>query len=153
MVAGVDGGPGVEQRPDYLPPPFAGGDNKRVVAVDVPCLDPCAVGEDLPYDGGVPARGGLDEGRGAVPVRAVDVGPGLDDILLRVCCLSWGLEAAERELNWPRRSARLVLRIALERLAAHYGLKRRPRPAATRILGWGLPDHVPQHALPPDMEQ
>jgi len=104
-------------------------------------------------------RDGLNTSERAIAARQrlhaalAAVGPGLDDILLRVCCLSWGLEAAERELNWPRRSARLVLRIALERLAAHYGLKRRPRPAATRILGWGLPDHVPQHALPPDMEQ
>ena len=37
------------------------------------------------------------------------VGPGLDAILLEVCCLQSGLEAAERRLGWPRRSGRLVL--------------------------------------------
>jgi hypothetical protein len=48
-------------------------------------------------------------------------GPGLSSVLLEVCCLSSGLEAAERHLKWPKRSAKLVLLIALERLAQHYG--------------------------------
>ena len=76
-------------------------------------------------------------------------GPGLDEILLETCCLSRGLESAERRLGWPRRSARLILRIALDRLARHYGLKKdRPERRAARILGWGLPGHIPEHALP-----
>ena len=50
------------------------------------------------------------------------VGPGLDDVLLRVCCFLDGIEAAERALGWPTRSGKLVLGIALERLARHYGL-------------------------------
>lgn len=50
------------------------------------------------------------------------VGPGLADVLLQVCCHLKGLEQAERDLNWPRRSGKLVLSIALERLAIHYGL-------------------------------
>jgi len=49
-------------------------------------------------------------------------GPGLSSILLEVCCLASGLEAAERHLKWPKRSAKLVLVLALERLADHYGL-------------------------------
>jgi hypothetical protein len=48
-------------------------------------------------------------------------GPGLSSVLLEVCCLSSGLEAAERHLKWPKRSAKLVLLIALERLVQHYG--------------------------------
>ncbi|MFP4003568.1 MAG: DUF6456 domain-containing protein, partial [Alphaproteobacteria bacterium] len=50
-------------------------------------------------------------------------GPGLADALLQVCCHLKGLEEAERALGWPRRSGKLVLAIALERLAVHYGMK------------------------------
>jgi len=50
------------------------------------------------------------------------VGPGLSDALLQVCCHLKGLEEAERDLNWPRRSGKLVLAMALDRLAIHYGL-------------------------------
>ncbi|MEQ8267603.1 MAG: DUF6456 domain-containing protein [Parvibaculum sp.] len=53
----------------------------------------------------------------------VATGPHLSDILLSVCCHLEGLEAAERGFGWPRRSAKLVLQIALDRLAAHYGMK------------------------------
>lgn len=49
-------------------------------------------------------------------------GPDLQDILLRVCCHLEGLEAAEKGLGWPRRAGKLVLQIALKRLAAHYRL-------------------------------
>ena len=55
--------------------------------------------------------------------KALDaVGPGLADALVQVCCHLKGLEQAERDLNWPRRSGKLVLSMALERLAIHYGL-------------------------------
>lgn len=50
------------------------------------------------------------------------VGPGLSDILVRVCCHHEGLETAERAFGWPQRTAKIVLGIALERLAKHYGL-------------------------------
>lgn len=50
------------------------------------------------------------------------VGPGLSDILWRVICAGETLPIAERALEWPVRSGRLVLTLALDRLAAHYGL-------------------------------
>lgn len=50
------------------------------------------------------------------------VGPGLRDVLLSVCCHLEGLEDAERALGWPRRAGKVVLQIALDRLAAHYGM-------------------------------
>lgn len=53
------------------------------------------------------------------------VGPGLSDILLSVCCHLQGLEAAERGFGWPKRAGKLVLQIALDRLAAHYGIEER----------------------------
>ncbi|WP_414711878.1 DUF6456 domain-containing protein [Sphingomonas sp. CFBP9021] len=47
-------------------------------------------------------------------------GPGLADIVWRVVCAGEGLPAAERALSWPARAGRLVLTLALDRLAAHY---------------------------------
>lgn len=51
------------------------------------------------------------------------VGPGLSDILIRVCCFHEGLEQAERTLAWPSRSGKVVLRIGLDRLADFYKIK------------------------------
>lgn len=50
-------------------------------------------------------------------------GPGLSDILWRVICAGEGLVAAEKELGWPSRAGKLVLGLALDRVADHYGLK------------------------------
>ncbi|WP_277983783.1 DUF6456 domain-containing protein [Sphingomonas faeni] len=49
-------------------------------------------------------------------------GPGLADILWRVVCAGEGLPTAEKALHWPARAGRLVLTLALDRLAAHYGI-------------------------------
>lgn len=50
-------------------------------------------------------------------------GPGLADVLFDICCHLTGLEEIEQAKNWPRRSAKVVLDIALNRLALHYGLR------------------------------
>ena len=49
-------------------------------------------------------------------------GPGLSDILWRVVCAGDTLPLAEREMAWPVRSGKLVLRLALDRVAGAYRL-------------------------------
>jgi hypothetical protein len=49
-------------------------------------------------------------------------GPGLRDILWRVACAGEGLEGAEKALGWPKRAGKLVLLMALDRVADHYRL-------------------------------
>lgn len=51
-------------------------------------------------------------------------GSGLVDILWRVVCAGESLPDAERALSWPTRSGKLVLKIALERVADFYRLPR-----------------------------
>lgn len=50
------------------------------------------------------------------------VGPDLADIAWRVVCAGEAITVAERALSWPVRSGRLVLKIALDRLADFYRL-------------------------------
>ena len=50
------------------------------------------------------------------------VGPGLRDVLWRVVCDGEGMEQAEKALGWPARAGRVVLTLALDRLADSYGL-------------------------------
>lgn len=49
------------------------------------------------------------------------VGPGLADICWRVICAGEGIGGAEKALGWPARSGKLVLGMALDRLAQFYG--------------------------------
>ena len=50
-------------------------------------------------------------------------GPGLADVLWRVVCACEGVSAAEKTLGWPARAGKLVLGMALDRVADHYGLR------------------------------
>ena len=47
-------------------------------------------------------------------------GKGLEDILWRVVCAGETLPVAEKALKWPARSGKLVLRLALDRIADFY---------------------------------
>ena len=47
-------------------------------------------------------------------------GKGLEDVLWRVVCAGEGLPDAEKALGWPARSGKLVLKLALDRVADFY---------------------------------
>ncbi len=74
--------------------------------------------------GGFRGDAGMAEGpraaRDRVAAALRDLGPGLGDVALRVCCFLEGIEAAEQRMGWAARSGKIVLRIALQRLARHY---------------------------------
>jgi len=54
-----------------------------------------------------------------------------------ICCFGKGLEDVEGERSWPRRSAKLVLRIGLQQLAVHFGLAAVAEGrAAGRLSAW-----------------
>lgn len=65
-------------------------------------------------------------------------------VVIDVCGLLKGLQEVERERAWPRRSAKLVLRIGLEELAHHYGLA----PFARRRTGEEMRSWMEHDARP-----
>lgn len=93
--------------------------------------------------GGTRGMLGSDAGQAEGPsdarervARALEaLGPGLSDIVFRVCCFLEGLEAAEKRLGWSARSGKVVLKIALERLAQHYAGPGRTEENETRRAG------------------
>ncbi|HEX5212840.1 MAG TPA: DUF6456 domain-containing protein [Pseudolabrys sp.] len=73
--------------------------------------------------------------------QALDAaGPEFGGLLLDVCCFLKGLDDVERERAWPARSAKVVLQLALDRLARHYGYAAQVKgPARAPIRTWVAP--------------
>ncbi|GAB5376336.1 MAG: hypothetical protein AcusKO_27980 [Acuticoccus sp.] len=90
----------------------------------------------------------LGEAAGAARRRvetALDaVGPGLAEVLVAICCEERGLEATERRFGWPARCGKVVLKLALDRLAAHYGIGLAARGSGDGLVHWGGEGYRPQ---------
>lgn len=73
------------------------------------------------------------------------VGPEISGVLVDICCELKGIEQAEKENGWPARAGKVVLQIALTRLARHYGMIGDGKPAPVRrgVRHWGSVDYRP----------
>lgn len=75
-------------------------------------------GIDVSFSSG--GGGGSDSARRRVAEALRELGPGMGDLVLRVCCYLEGIEMTERRLGWSARSGKIVLRLALMRLERFY---------------------------------
>jgi hypothetical protein len=152
-LAGLRARKGRDGRPLIEPAEFAAGERFRA-DYSRACIMPrvtanwtAAVAPGR-RDGGA---GGMAEFTGAVldARRRVEaaltaVGPDFAGLLVDFCCFLKGIEEIERDRQWPTRSAKLVLRLALASLARHYGLSATAEgPERSRLRHWGTEDYRP----------
>lgn len=116
-------------------------------------MTPRVTADWSPTSGGAPRRRGvpghgveLREATAAAQDRfragLAAVEPEFADLLINVCCFDARIEDVEKAMNWPQRSAKILLQLALNQLARHYGLMRRGGPTAT-IRHAGCDDYRP----------
>lgn len=115
-------------RPLLTPAEHAAGERLRAD------FHAAGVTSGLTIDWSAPPRGFTPRGPDSAPgerarfardrlLRALDAaGPGLREIVERVCLAESSLEAAERALGHPRRSGKTLLKLGLQRVAAVYGI-------------------------------
>ena len=87
-------------------------------------------------DSAVDARRKLDEVAAVLPADCRGV-------VFDVCGLLKGLQVVETERSWPRRSAKMVLRIGLEQLAVHWWLSPHARGRQAGTIGGWLDRRLP----------
>lgn len=133
---------GRDGRPHITPLQFAAGERLRADFTRAGMAPGLGVDWSRPA-GGSRRPGALDPTETMIAarqrvVRALDAaGNDLAGLLLDVCCFLKRLEAVEAERRWPARAGKVVLRIALDRLADHYGLTQTARgPARSHTRTW-----------------
>ncbi len=97
-----------------------------------------SLAQKLCVDWGAPIQGSCAQGPRNAVLDAADgaiaakdrfmqalqcLGPGLDDLVFCLCIREINLEAIEKTRRWPKRTAKIILKISLDRLAKHYGLQ------------------------------
>lgn len=80
--------------------------------------------------------------------QALDaVGEELSPVLVNICCEHMGLEDTERRHGWPKRTGKVILKLALNKLARHYGLAGSTGSggdSGRRLHHWGAEDYKPK---------
>jgi Domain of unknown function (DUF6456) len=71
----------------------------------------------------VDLSGSQIDARRRFETAVAEAGPGLADILWRVVCAGEGMRDAETALGWPARAGKLVLSLALDRIADYYRIR------------------------------
>jgi hypothetical protein len=72
---------------------------------------------------GIDLNGSQIDARRRFDLAVAEAGPGLADILWRVVCSGEGMREAETALGWPARAGKLVLSLALDRVADYYRIR------------------------------
>jgi len=70
--------------------------------------------------GGIDLNGTQIDARRRFDQALAAAGPGLADILWRIVCAGEGMRDAETALGWPARAGKVVLMLALDRVATYY---------------------------------
>jgi hypothetical protein len=94
--------------------------------------------------GGVTQTDAAMAARSRFNVALEAVGPEFSGLLVDVCCYLKGLEQVEMERQWPRRSAKVMIKAGLSVLARHYS------PVSKRnnqTRHWGAYDYRPSLSL------
>jgi hypothetical protein len=145
---------GKDGRPLVDAAEFAAGERLRV-DYERGCLMPRVTANwtasvaDARRDGGAGGIAELTEAalaaRSRVNRALAAVGPEFAGVLVDFCCFLKGIEEIERSRQWPARSAKLVLRLALASLARHYGLspEAHGRRGGTPLRHWGVEGYRP----------
>ncbi|ODA66870.1 hypothetical protein A7A08_02167 [Methyloligella halotolerans] len=106
-------------------------------------LAPSAGGRRGPPSNAASLRDEVMAAKARVGKALEAAGPELAGVLVDVCCELKGLEDAEKAHGWPQRAGKVVLQIALTRLARHYGLISNDRRGTGRLRHWGEADYRP----------
>jgi hypothetical protein len=79
--------------------------------------------------------------RQRVDAALAGLGHDLSGAVADICCFLKGFEQVEMERQWPKRSAKFMLKAGLAVLALHYWPQ---APHAQKMRRWGAPDYRPE---------